>query len=70
LFYKRPAEARKAIFHAQRAVLVARAAKDEFSGSLAIIYSPLIDLRIVSRLRQHRAEQPRRDEPYIIDFTV
>jgi DNA-binding transcriptional LysR family regulator len=46
-------DARKAIFHAQRAVEVARAAKDELSGSLAISYSPLIDLRIVSRVRHH-----------------
>lgn len=46
-------DARKALFHAQRAVEVARAAKDEYSGSLAISYSPLIDLRIVSRVREH-----------------
>ncbi|MGB9069282.1 MAG: LysR substrate-binding domain-containing protein [Candidatus Acidiferrales bacterium] len=46
-------DARKAIFHAQRAVEVARAAKDELSGLFAVSYSPLIDLRIVSKVRQY-----------------
>ena len=47
------AEARVTLFHAQRAVEGARAAKGQHKGPWSIGYSPLIDLRILSKIRQH-----------------
>jgi DNA-binding transcriptional LysR family regulator len=47
------AEARLTLFHADRAVEGARAAKGQHKGPWTIGYSPLIDLRILSKVRQH-----------------
>src|SRR5262249_57859623 len=49
------AEARLTLFHAERAVEGARAAKGQHKGPWSIGYSPLIDLRILPRIRQHLA---------------
>ena len=47
------AEARLTLFHADRAVQGARAAKGQYRGPWSLGYSPLIDLRILSKVRQH-----------------
>jgi len=47
------AEARLTLFHADRAVQGARAAKGLYRGPWSIGYSPLIDLRILSKVRRH-----------------
>src|SRR5712671_824767 len=47
------AEARLTLFHADRAVQGARAAKGQYRGPWSIGYSRLIDLRILSKIRQH-----------------
>src|SRR6266404_1017580 len=47
------AEARLTLFHADRAVQGARAAKGQYRGPWSIGYSPLIDLRILSKVRLH-----------------
>jgi len=47
------AEARLTLFHADRAVQGARAAKGQHRGVWSIGYSPLIDLRILSKVRRH-----------------
>ena len=47
------AEARLTLFHAQRAVEGARAAKGHHKGPWLFGYSPLIDLRIPGKVRQH-----------------
>jgi DNA-binding transcriptional LysR family regulator len=47
------AEARLTLFHAERAVQGARAAKGQHKGPWSIGYSPLIDLRILAKVRQH-----------------
>jgi DNA-binding transcriptional LysR family regulator len=47
------AEARLTLFHAERAVRGARAAKGQHNGPWRIGYSPLLDLRILSKVRQH-----------------
>jgi DNA-binding transcriptional LysR family regulator len=49
------AEARLTLFHADRAVQGARAAKGQYVGPWSIGYSPLIDLRILSKVRRHLA---------------
>jgi DNA-binding transcriptional LysR family regulator len=49
------AEARLTLFHADRAVEGARAAKGQHRGPWSIGYSPLIDLRILSKVRRHLA---------------
>lgn len=49
-------EARQAILHAERAVEVARAANGQHKGPWAIGYSPLIDLRILSKLTHHLSQ--------------
>jgi len=46
-------EARQAILHAERAVLGARAANGQHKGPWSLGYSPLIDLRILPKVRQH-----------------
>lgn len=46
-------EARLTLFHAQRAVEVARAAKGQHNGPWRLGYSPLIDLRMLTKIRQH-----------------
>src|SRR5215469_15038561 len=47
------AEARLTLFHAHRAVDVARAAKGQHKGPWRLGYSPLIDLRMLTKIRQH-----------------
>src|SRR5216683_1379249 len=47
------AEARLTLLHADRAVDGARAANGQHKGPWSIGYSPLIDLRILSKVRQH-----------------
>jgi DNA-binding transcriptional LysR family regulator len=47
------AEARLTLFHADRAVEGARAMKGQHRGPWNIGYSPLIDLRILSKVRRH-----------------
>jgi len=47
------AEALLTLFHAQRAVDGARAAKGQHRGPWALGYTPLIDLRILAKVRQH-----------------
>jgi LysR family hca operon transcriptional activator len=47
------AEARLTLFHAERAVEGARAAKGQHKGPWSLGYSPLIDLRILSKVRRH-----------------
>lgn len=47
------AEARLTLFHADRAVEGARAAKGQHRGPWSIGYSPLIDFRILSKVRRH-----------------
>jgi DNA-binding transcriptional LysR family regulator len=47
------AESRLALFHAERAVDAARAAKGLHRGPWSLGYSPLVDLRILTRIRQH-----------------
>src|SRR5258706_3162782 len=49
------AEARLTLFHADRAVQGARAAKGQYRGPWSFGYSPLIDLRILSKVRGHLA---------------
>jgi DNA-binding transcriptional LysR family regulator len=49
------AEARLTLFHAERAVEGARAAKGQHKGPWNIGYSPLLDLRILGKIRQHLA---------------
>jgi DNA-binding transcriptional LysR family regulator len=46
-------EARQALLHAERAVEGARAANGQHRGFWTLGYSPLIDLRILSKVRQH-----------------
>src|SRR5882762_9657503 len=56
------AEARLTLFHADRAVEGARAAKGQHKGPWSIGSSPLIDLRILSKVRRHLSlEQPAAD---------
>jgi DNA-binding transcriptional LysR family regulator len=50
------AEARLALVHADRAVQEARAAHGQHSGTWNIGYSPLIDLRIVSKVRSYLSD--------------
>src|SRR5712692_2100547 len=47
------AEARLTLFHAQRAVEGARATKGQHKGPWKLAYSPLVDLRIPTKVRQH-----------------
>src|SRR5215475_1494070 len=46
-------EARLTLLHAARAVEAARAAKEQHKGPWNIGYSPLIDFRILRKIRQH-----------------
>jgi DNA-binding transcriptional LysR family regulator len=48
-------EARVTLFHAQRAVEEARSADGRHQGPWTIAYSPLVDLRILSKIRKHLA---------------
>jgi DNA-binding transcriptional LysR family regulator len=50
-------EARLTLLHAARAVEGARAAKGQHKGPWNIGYSPLIDLRILPKIRQHLATE-------------
>jgi DNA-binding transcriptional LysR family regulator len=50
------AEARLALVHADRAVQEARAADGLHAGTWNLGYSPLVDLRIVSKVRQHLSD--------------
>ena len=47
------AEARQTLFHAQRAVEGARAAKGQHKGPWRLGYTPLLDRRILAKVRQH-----------------
>lgn len=47
------AEARQAILHAEHAVGEARAANGRHKGPWTMAYSPLLDLRILSKVRRH-----------------
>lgn len=47
------AEARLTLFHAQRAVDGARAAKGQYKGPWRLGYTPLLDRRILAKVRQH-----------------
>ena len=47
------AEARLTLFHAQRAVDGARAAKGQQKGPWKLGYTPLLDRRILAKVRQH-----------------
>src|SRR5260370_11160625 len=47
------AEARLTLFHAQRAVDGARAAKGQHKGPWKLGYTPLLDRRILAKVRQH-----------------
>jgi DNA-binding transcriptional LysR family regulator len=49
------AEARLTLFHAERAIEGARATKSQHKGPWRVAYSPLIDLRILQRIRRHLA---------------
>jgi DNA-binding transcriptional LysR family regulator len=49
-------EARLALVHADRAVQEARAADGLHTGTWNLGYSPLVDLRIVSKVRQYLSE--------------
>lgn len=48
-------EAKLTLFHAERAIEGARAAKGQHRGPWRMGYSPLIDLRILSKVRSHFA---------------
>jgi len=47
------AEARLTLFHAQRAIEGARAARGRHNGLWMLGYSPLVDFRILTKIRQH-----------------
>src|SRR3984957_12327349 len=47
------AEARLTLFHAQRAIEGARAAKGQHKGPWRLGYTPLLDRRILAKVRQH-----------------
>ena len=49
------AEARQAIYHAERAVEAAHAAKGQHRGAWCIAYSPLVDRRALSKVKRHLA---------------
>lgn len=50
------AESRLALVHADRAVQLAREAYGQHAGTWRLGYSPLVDLRLVSRVRQYLAD--------------
>lgn len=50
------AEARQALFHAERAVDAARAASATHKGPCTVGYSPLINLRILTCIREHMSQ--------------
>jgi DNA-binding transcriptional LysR family regulator len=49
-------EARRTLFHADRAIHAARAAKGQHKGTWNIGYTPLIDLRILGKIWQHLSQ--------------
>jgi DNA-binding transcriptional LysR family regulator len=49
-------EARLALVHADRAVQEALTARDQHSGTWTLGYSPLVDLRIISRVRRYLSD--------------
>lgn len=64
------AEARLTLFHADRAVEGVRAAKDHHKGPWSIGSSPLIDLRILSKVRRHLSlEHPAADVRLVSAYT-
>ncbi len=64
------AEARLTLFHADRAVEGARAAKGQHKGPWSIGSSPLIDLRILSKVRRHLSlEHPAADVRLVSAYT-
>jgi DNA-binding transcriptional LysR family regulator len=56
------AESRLALFHAQRAVEAARAARGQHRGPWTLGYSPLIDLRMLARIQQNLSQAHPRTE--------
>ena len=50
------AQARLTLVHADRAVQEARAARSQYAGKVNIGFSPLIDLRIVSKVRRYLSD--------------
>jgi LysR family hca operon transcriptional activator len=65
------AEARLTLLHADRAVEAARSAKGQHRGPWHIGYSPLIDLRILSRVRRHlSAAYPAADVRFVSAHTT
>jgi len=64
------AEARLTLFHADRAVEGARAAKGQHKGPWSIGSSPLIDLRILFKVRRHLSlEHPAADVRLVSAYT-
>lgn len=65
------AEARLALLHADRAVQEARAAHGQHTGSWNIGYSPLIDLRIVYKVRSYLSDtHPAADLRFLSGHTA
>jgi DNA-binding transcriptional LysR family regulator len=56
------AESRLALFHAQRAVEAARAARGQHRGPWTLGYSPLIDLRMLAQIQQSLSQAHPRTE--------
>ncbi len=64
------AEAQLTLLHADRAVVGARAAKGQHKGPWSIGSSPLIDLRILSKVRRHLSlEHPAADVRLVSAYT-
>jgi DNA-binding transcriptional LysR family regulator len=60
------AQARLALVHADRAIQEARAARGQHLGKWSIGFSPLIDLRIVSKVRRYLSDaQPAADLRFV-----
>jgi len=63
-------EARKAILHAERALELARTAEAQQKHPWTIGYSPLIDLRILSKVKQHLSQShPAADIRFVSAYT-
>jgi len=64
------AEARLTLLHAGRAIEGARAAKGQIGGPWNLGYSPLIDLRVLSKVRQHLSlSHPAAEVRFVSAFT-
>ncbi|MGH9683001.1 MAG: LysR substrate-binding domain-containing protein [Candidatus Acidiferrales bacterium] len=63
-------EARQAILHAERAVEEARSASRQYKGPWSMAYSPLLDLRILSKVRRYlSASHPAAEIRLVSAFT-